>query len=171
MPNFPPKLRNYMVEAVVESLGHVDPSRPFVAASAPEDDAALLRLPLTAVIEFTGDRIKGALTVACGADFLKVTNPIKHVPKGKEDQYGRDWLGETINLILGALKRKLANHGVPFKISTPIFGHYTATTAMVLERFGDGQYGDEGYVADFWFECNKHPCCFQLALTSAESFA
>ncbi len=171
MSNFPPKLKNYMVEAVVESLGHVDQSRQFKVATAPDDDAALLRLPLTAVIEFTGPRIKGALTVACSAEFLKATNPIKQVPKGKEDQYGRDWLGETINLILGALKRKLANHDVPFKISTPFFGHYSATTAMVLERFGEAQHGDEGFVGDFWFECNKHPCCFQLALTTAESFA
>ncbi len=171
MPNFPPKLKNYLVEAIVETLGYVDQTRQFKSIPSPADDAALLKLPLTSVIEFSGERIKGALTFACTAEFLKATNPLKSVPKGKEDQYGRDWLGETVNLILGALKRKLANHNVPFKISTPYYGHYAATTAMVLERFGDAVHGDEGVVGDFWFACNKHQCCFQLALTTAEAFA
>lgn len=171
MSNFPPKLKNYLVEAVIESLGYVDQGRQFQSIPAADDDTALLRLPLTAVIEFTGDRINGALTLACSAEFLKATNPIKAIPKGKEDQYGRDWLGETVNLILGALKRKLANHNVPFKINTPYYGHYSATTAMVLERFGEAEHGDEGFVRDFWFDCNKHQCCFQLALTTVEAFA
>ena len=60
---------------------------------------------------------------------------------------------------------------MPFKISTPYYGHYSATTVMVLERFGEAMHGDAGVVGDFWFDCNKHQCCFQLALTTAEAFA
>lgn len=171
MADFPPKLKNYLVEGVVETLGYVDPTRQFQAVTAPDDDGAFLRLPLTAVIEFSGEKVKGSLSFACNAEFVKITNPVKQIPKGKEDQYGKDWLGETVNLILGTLKRKLANHNLAFKISTPYYGHYTATTAMVLERFGEAQHGEDGLVGDFWFECNKQPCCFQLALTTAESFA
>ncbi len=170
MANFPPKLKNYLVEAIVETLGYVDPNRQFRPMSPPQDDGALLRLPLTSVIEFEGERVKGALTLACSAEFLRLTNPVKQIPRGKEDHYQRDWLGEIVNLILGTLKRKMANHDLLFKIGTPFFGHYSATTVMVLERFGEAGYGESGLLGDFWFDCNKHPCCFQLGLSTAESF-
>ncbi len=171
MPSLPPKLRNYFTEAIVESLGYVDQNRKFEMHRPPSDDSALLKLPLTAIIRFQGERFSGALTFATNAELLKVTNPIKQIPKGQEDQYQRDWLGEIANLILGTLKRKLANHGLTFKIGTPIYGHYTETTAMILERFGESAYGDEGYAGDLWFEANGQRCCFQLGVKTSETFA
>lgn len=170
MSDMPPKLASIFTESVVEALGYVDPARKFKPIAEP-DDGDLSGLPLTATIEFTGDKIKGSVALACTAGFLKATNPIKSVPKGQEPLYHRDWLGEMVNLILGNLKRKLADKSLPFKISTPIYAHYAHTTEMVFETYGYAPYGDDGWVQDFWFECNGHRACLQLATQTDEPFA
>jgi hypothetical protein len=168
MAALPPKLAHYLVDSVVETLGYVEPGRQF--RGIPEPDQGLARLPLVAAIPFHGDRIRGALTMASSSDFLRVTSPVKAPPKGKEDTYQRDWLGEAVNLTLGALKRKVALHQLVFKIDVPYYAHYVYTTAMALERFGEAAYGDEGFVQDFWFECNGAIACAQLGVITDGEF-
>jgi CheY-specific phosphatase CheX len=159
----PSKINDYVVDAVVESLGHADYQRKFERIEEP-DDADLSKIPLVALMGFTGEKVSGHMVFACSAEFLRLTNPIKDVPSGKEDAYARDWLGEILNIVVGQFKRKMANHGFSFTVTTPSFQHYVRTSAMTLEEYGPARYGDDGAFQDYWFQLGKLYVAFQIGL-------
>lgn len=77
------------------------------------------------ILGFAGEDMKGALSICCNVDVLKVTHPLTRIGEQPTDESLNDWMGELSNQLLGRIKNSLLRYGVSFDLSTPtiVKGH------------------------------------------------
>lgn len=74
---------------------------------------------LAAFIGYTCDHMKGTLLVITSRALVHSSDPTTRHSETFEEEDLRDWLGELANQLLGRLKNKLIEYGMPIELTTP----------------------------------------------------
>jgi CheY-specific phosphatase CheX len=115
MLEFPQPLVNIIEEAITSfaSLNglKLDPN------SIGTKNEASGQTDLAGHIGFTGDLLKGSITITCDRELLAATYPVAGMKPSEPEL--KDWLGEMSNLLLGRTKKILADYGINIFLGTP----------------------------------------------------
>ena len=71
------------------------------------------------IIGFSGDQMRGSLTIYCSLPCLQKTHPLREQVADLGDSHLKDWTGELANQLLGRLKNLVLKHKVTFGLGTP----------------------------------------------------
>ena len=150
------KIRNYLIESVVGSLGGHR-----VACLEGADHEELLKsfedIIFTSMLSFEHTLIKGSVMLCCDADMLTATCPGFHAEREKATAQARfeDWLGELTNLIVGRLKNFLLSHQVRIQMRPP---SVSMSPASILASYAERMPSQA-----FWFSVDDTRFCLQLS--------
>ncbi|MGE0174538.1 MAG: chemotaxis protein CheX [Oligoflexales bacterium] len=116
MTSFPQPLKDIIKEAI-SSFASLN-GMTFDSSSLKETDENTSATELAGHIGFTGDKMKGSLTIMCDKHFLETTYPALDGQKANDAEL-KDWLGEMANLLLGRTKNILLDYGINLSLGTP----------------------------------------------------
>jgi hypothetical protein len=123
-------------EIVIASCRHVLPQCGLPIDPNPTDVTEVENLfeELAAFIGFTGEALRGAVTMLAPVQLLRQSYPVslKTGLEGKLQLF--DWCGEIVNRLLGRIRGGLATRGVEIEPSTPKALMGEEIQLVVLER-------------------------------------